>query len=464
MNCFSSRHFVGNCKSLSRCKVGQKSHHTLLHIGDTTSTPADSPSTSPTSTQVPAHTAVKLKSSALLMTCHVLVATPNVSRVEARALLNNASSASFVSESLVQSLSLPRTRQNVQVSGIARTSPTPSTHSIATFQISPVHCNERSIELTATVLPKVTCDLPTSPVPFDLSWSHLSDLLLADPSFGQPGRIDILLGVDIFIEVLLHGRQELTGDPTAFETEFGWVLSGSSNQDPPMEQTNSHATACHASITHLSGDEILRQFWEVEEALLGVTLSMEERAVIQQCQTEFDTVMQEYLHLDHAEKVPSKDMEKDPAEVFYLPMHVIYKASSSTTKIRVVFDASAKSLSGIVGPTVHPLLIDVLLYFRLHRIALIADVSKMYRAIELDGADRDLHHFVWRSKPADLLQYYRMTRVTFGISASCFAVNMAVRQNAMDFAQDFPLAARAVEKSFSKVFDVLGWFPPLPFM
>ncbi len=118
--------------------VCQKSHHTLLHIGDTTSTPADSPSTSPTSTQVPAHTAVKLKSSALLMTCHVLVATPNGSRVEARALLDNASSASFVSERLVQSLSLSRTRQNVRVSGIAGTSPTPSTHSIATFQ-SPLH-------------------------------------------------------------------------------------------------------------------------------------------------------------------------------------------------------------------------------------------------------------------------------------------------------------------------------------
>ena len=69
----------------------------------------------------------------------------------------------------------------------------------------------------------------------------------------------------------------------------------------------------------------------------------------------------------------------------------------------------------MVGPTVHLPLIDVLLYFRLHRISLIADVSKMYRAIELDGADRDLHRFVWRSKPDDLLQDYRMTRVTFGI-------------------------------------------------
>ena len=102
----------------------------------------------------------------------------------------------------------------------------------------------------------------------------------------------------------------------------------------------------------------------------------------------------------------------------------------------------------LVGPTVHPPLIDVLLHFRLHRIALIADVSKMYRAIELDGSDRDLHRFVWRSKSEDSLQDYRMTRLTFGVSASCFAANMAVKQNAIDFAHEFPLAAEAVEQSF----------------
>ena len=65
-------------------------------------------------------------------------------------------------------------------------------------------------------------------------------------------------------------------------------------------------------------------------------------------------------------------MEKNPSEVFYLPMHVVYKASISTMKIRAVFDAAAKSSSGVslndtllVRPTVHPPIIDVL-YFRLH--------------------------------------------------------------------------------------------------
>ena len=63
---------------------------------------------------------------------------------------------------------------------------------------------------------------------------------------------------------------------------------------------------------------------------------------------DVSAVVQEYLDLGHAEAVPAEDVTKDPATVFYLPMHVVYKSSSSsTTKIRAVFDASTKSASGV---------------------------------------------------------------------------------------------------------------------
>ena len=169
----------------------------------------------------------------------------------------------------------------------------------------------------------------------------------------------------------------------------------------------------------------------------------------------FDAVVQEYFELKHAEPVPAPDLDKPQHSVFYLPMHAVKKESSTTTKIRAVFDASAKSSSNVslndillVGPTVHSSLIDVLLRFRLHGIALTADVSKMYRAIELIESDRDLHRFVWRSNEDELLKDYRMTRLTFGVSASSFAANMSVKRNASDHALEFPKAADAVESAF----------------
>lgn len=41
-----------------------------------------------------------------------------------------------------------------------------------------------------------------------------------------------------------------------------------------------------------------------------------------------------------------------------------------------------------------------------------------------------------------------MKRVTFGVSASSFAANMSVKQNARELAHKFPLAAEAVEENF----------------
>ena len=92
------------------------------------------------------------------------------------------------------------------------------------------------------------------------------------------------------------------------------------------------------------------------------------------------------------------------------------------------------------------ILVDVLLRFRLHRVALTADVSKMYLAIELTEDDKDLHRYVWRSHQDNVLKDYRMTRVTFRVSASSFAANMALKQNGIDYSHEFPMAAEVVHK------------------
>ena len=61
---------------------------------------------------------------------------------------------------------------------------------------------------------------------------------------------------------------------------------------------------------------------------------------------EFSAVMQEYFDLEHTELVPVADLQKPTKDAFYLPMHAVRKEDSTTTKLRVVFDALAKSASG----------------------------------------------------------------------------------------------------------------------
>ena len=95
------------------------------------------------------------------------------------------------------------------------------------------------------------------------------------------------------------------------------------------------------------------------------------------------------------------------------------------------------------------MIVDVLRCFRRHQVVLTTNVSRIYRAVLLPEHQRDLHQFMWRKDPQQLLRDYRMTRLTFGISASPFAAIMAMRQNTLDHQRKYPLTAQAVMDNFS---------------
>ena len=167
----------------------------------------------------------------------------------------------------------------------------------------------------------------------------------------------------------------------------------------------------------------------------------------------FQEVVQGYLDLGHAESVPASELSHP--QCYYLPMHYVTKQSSTSTKLRVVFDGSAVTTSGtslnqslLVGPTLQPTLSNILLKFRAHPVALTADISKMYREVELADQDKDLHRFLWRPTPQQEVQDFRMTRVTFGVSASPYLAIRTLQQTAADHGADHPLAVTHIQKSF----------------
>ena len=129
--------------------------------------------------------------------------------MKVRALLDLASSTSFISERLTHLLEFPRTCQNMHISGVAGLSQGLLSHSIVQFTVSPLQSPADKCPVSAIVVPRVTCDLPVNPVTPRLSWDHLSGIHLANPDYGCPGRVDLLLGVDVFIASLMHGRWDL---------------------------------------------------------------------------------------------------------------------------------------------------------------------------------------------------------------------------------------------------------------
>ena len=122
------------------------------------------------------------------------------------------------------------------------------------------------LEISAAVVSKVTCNLPLQGAPGVRDLPHLKDLELADPTFHQPGRINVLLGGDILPQILLpQSKSGPTNAPTAWSTIFGWALLG------PFQSTSTQSTSAVATLhrtehtdQHLS--QLLSRFWEIEDA------------------------------------------------------------------------------------------------------------------------------------------------------------------------------------------------------
>ena len=173
LNCLRPGHFSKQCPSLNRCRKCQKPHHTLIHDDSKEVLPSQSDkdltsSTSSTEPTVLSHTAAGVASNTLLMTCQVLAKAPDNSSVRARVLLDSASSTSFVSECLAQSLCLPHFPHNIRISGIAGLSHQSPLQSVATFNVSPVHNTAKSLSVSVILVLRVTCDLPIQPIHFNL--------------------------------------------------------------------------------------------------------------------------------------------------------------------------------------------------------------------------------------------------------------------------------------------------------
>ena len=499
-----------NCRSAYRCRADDchKKHNTLLHEDRTATT---TPSQAAHQTNSATHTAVEpsiAKTEHLLMTSQVVLTGPSGISLTARTLLDSGSTLSILSTKVMKTLSLKKTGSNVTIEGVGSAA-TPTNHPMAQVTLSSNYRQNWKKQITIAGMDKVTRELPLQGASSVRELPHLKHLVLADDKFDQPGRIDLLLGQNIWKQLFLPGRISGPEDqPDAWHTVFGWTMMGSYTPD-------SH-TGSLPAITHLvsspeatqSTDQLLAKFWELEEPsiydkafipsevkveehykttqqqqkrymvclpkrdgdlLLGESKTQamnrakaNERSLLcKQTWPQFQNVIQEYLDLGHAQLVsPAKRQQS--SNYYYMPVHAVYKASSTTTKIRAVFDASAKSTSQLslsdllaVGPTLHPTLDQILIRFRLYTVAISGDITKMYREVLLHPDDRSLHRFIWRSDTTSDWQEYQMNRVTFGVAASPYLAVKTLQQTAQDFGSNMDGAKWHLLNSFY-VDDLMG--------
>ena len=170
---------------------------------------------------------------------------------------------------------------------------------------------------------------------------------------------------------------------------------------------------------------------------------------------KYSTNFEDYVSKGYMKKIAPEVTEEVLSDSWFLPHFPVIRNDRATTKIRIVYDAAAKfqgrSLNDELypGPSLCNDLIEVLLGFRCHAVALTRDVAEMFLQVKLPSDDRKFHRVLWRNGDAERKpDIYEAQRWLFGNAAAPFAAQFAMKENAKQHALRFPVASETVEKSY----------------
>lgn len=164
--------------------------------------------------------------------------------------------------------------------------------------------------------------------------------------------------------------------------------------------------------------------------------------------SNYQKFMAEYEALGHMELVPPQELRNSNA--VHIPHH-----AADTRKFRVVFDGSAKVKNGVSindiqlnGEKLQPELTTIIMQFRSKKIALCADIAKMYRQIRVPKDQQDYQRILWRDSAKQPIREYRLTTQTYGMKAAAYMCIRTLVQCAKDYAAEYPKESKIVLNCF----------------
>lgn len=142
--------------------------------------------------------------------------------------------------------------------------------------------------------------------------------------------------------------------------------------------------------------------------------------------------MQEHYALGHMSLAKPEVMQDC---YYYMPHHAVLKESSTTTKLRVVFDASSKTDNGfslndvlLKGACIQEELVSIMSRFRTYKYVLTADIKKTYRQIWISKNQRDYQRILWRENPNQPVHIYTLKTVTYGVITASYLATACLKK------------------------------------
>ena len=514
LNCFKFGHQAKVCYSEKRCQNCNGKHNTAvcLKIEEATTTVQDSANTTDSSITT---SAVKGTQDVLIQTAKTYAFGEDRSKkVPVNILFDSGSQKSYIAEKLRKKLSLKSEKTetiNLNTFG---------TESFVKKNCERVLVNlevqDEIVPITALSFPAI-CSPVSSRVEVG-NYPHLTGLELANSVEHGDQEIGILIGADHYHDIVLGEVIKGSSGPVAIRSKLGWLLSG------PTVSQNEKVTACSNVISTPvldilpSKDEVTNENQEITESLksfwqhesMGL-VENENEANDKQCQSktkiefkdkdnryevslpwkdetfdplpsnydmckirlmslhrklkgdpklleQYDAIFKEQLASGIIERVPQE--KENDSDAHFLCHFGVVRSDRQTTKLRVVFDGSAKSGQTDlslndrleIGENYMPLLFDTLVRFRTHKVALTADIEKAFLQIGISEDDRNVLRFLWfddAGKDNPTIVQFRYCSLVFGLRCSPAILGETIRHHVSQFEEECPEVVKILNRLYA---------------
>ena len=294
---------------------------------------------------------------------------------------------------------------------------------------------DHSLHVQAAEVPSICAALQRPSVPDSVLSSPGEGLQFVEAVEGEV-NVDILVGQDFYWRLMTPEIVSIAPGLVAQRTIFGWVMSGLLPEDHSSPRVQSNVSVSHQLLCCDVSESMVRKFWDLESiGVVGRESQLEDPVMRDFCEkVQFvdgrysvalpwkdesvrprllDNEQQARARLNHLSQRLSKNLELEtryhqviqdmqqagvieevPADqvrvptgslVYYMPHRPVVKESSISTKVRPVFDASAKGHNNVspndcleTGPSLIPDLLGILMRFRRWKFALCADITKAF--------------------------------------------------------------------------------------
>ena len=302
----------------------------------------------------------------------------------------------------------------------------------------------------------------------DINSNQFSDDFTSDRQF----KIHILIGLDHLWQFLNPMKCVAHHSLIAHFSVFGWVISGSYKDTQSKHNVNTQICCCVSAtndelqkfwamdIVGVSADETrdvspavdkfnqtlkfenekytASLLWKTPKPKLKNNLPLVMRRQIAtdknlslDLKDQYYGVFKKYEEQLKIKEICHKGVGTDQ-DVFYLPHFPVVKEARASTKVRPVFDGSARTRDSMslndaldAGPALHLKIFAILIRFRRWLISIFSDVESAFHAINLRPSDQNVCRFLL-PKEDGTFRHMCFTVLPFGLNCSPFILNAVI--------------------------------------